>query len=86
VAVDPPRRLEIRDGFADDDGRPTDDSPITTSTFTLTERDGGGAILAIETRFASLEDMERLVSMGMEEGMTAALGQIDGILAGSVSA
>jgi uncharacterized protein YndB with AHSA1/START domain len=86
VSVEPPRRLEIRDGFADDEGRPNDAMPITTSVFTLTERDGGGSLLAIETKFASLEDMERLVSMGMEEGLTEALGQIDAILKGSVSA
>ena len=37
--------------------------------------------MAIETRFPSLEAMERLVSMGMEEGMAAAMAQIDEILA-----
>jgi hypothetical protein len=30
--------------------------------------------------------MEQLVQMGMEEGMTAAVGQIEGVLAGEVKA
>jgi hypothetical protein len=35
------------------------------------------------TQFPSLEAMEQLVAMGMDEGMTLALGQIEGILEGS---
>ncbi|MDQ1403389.1 MAG: hypothetical protein QOG03_1705 [Actinomycetota bacterium] len=80
VAVEPPRRLEIKDGFADDSGTPNDEMPTMTMVATLTERDGGGTLMAIETLFPSLEAMEKLVSMGMEEGITAAVGQIAGIL------
>jgi uncharacterized protein YndB with AHSA1/START domain len=85
LAVEPPRRLEILDGFADDEGRPNDTMPKTTAVFTLSERDGGGTVLAIETRFPSAEAMEQLVSMGMEEGIKEALGQIDAILAGDTA-
>ena len=86
LAVDPPNRLELKDGFADDTGTPNDDMPTTTTVVTLTERDGGGTLMAIETQFPSLPAMEQLVSMGMEEGMVAALGQIPGILADEVPA
>ena len=82
LAVEPPHRLELRDGFADDEGRPDDSMPTMDMVLTLSERDGGGAVLAIETQFPSKEAMERLVSMGMEEGMAAAMGQIDAVLAG----
>ena len=34
------------------------------------------------TRFASLQDTERILAMGMDEGITAAINQVDGILAG----
>ena len=81
LAVDPPNRLELRDGFADDSGTPKDGFPITGMVVTLHERDGGGTVMAIESQFPSLEAMEQLVSMGMEEGIAAALGQIEGILA-----
>jgi hypothetical protein len=37
--------------------------------------------MSITTTFPSAEAMEQLVSMGMDEGMSEALGQIDGILA-----
>ena len=40
-----------------------------------------GSRMSITTTFPSAEAMEQLVSMGMDEGMSEALGQIDGILA-----
>jgi uncharacterized protein YndB with AHSA1/START domain len=82
LAADPPHRLEVLDGFADESGARNDSMPTMTMTFTLSERDGGGTLLAIETRFPSVEAMEQLASMGMEEGMAEAIGQIDAILAG----
>jgi hypothetical protein len=36
--------------------------------------------MVIETSFPSKESMEQLISMGMEEGMAAAVGQIDDLL------
>ena len=80
--VDPPHRLELLDGFADDSGAPNDSLPRTTSVVTLRERDGGGTVMSITATFPSEEAMEQLLSMGMDEGMAAAMGQIDGILAG----
>jgi uncharacterized protein YndB with AHSA1/START domain len=85
LAVDPPNRLELKDGFAGDDGAPNDAMPTMTMVVTLTERDDGGTLMAIATHFPSLAAMEQLVSMGMEEGMAGAMGQIDGILAGDVT-
>ncbi len=85
LAVEPTVRLELADGFANEDGTPNDALPTTTMVLTLTAR-GGGVLMAIETRFTSLESMEQLVSMGMEEGMAAAMGQIAALLAeGSVA-
>ena len=82
LATEPPRRLEFRDGFADDSGTPNDDMPTTTTVVTFVERDGGGTVMVIDARFPSVEAMEKLLAMGMEEGMREALGQIDAILAG----
>jgi uncharacterized protein YndB with AHSA1/START domain len=84
LAVDPPNRLELKDGFADDSGEPNDSMPTTIMVMTLTERAGGGTVMATESHFPSLEAMEQMISMGMEEGMAAAMGQIAGILADDV--
>src|SRR5688572_11596744 len=79
--ADPPRRLEVKDGFADDNGHPNDDMPAMTMVMTLDDAGDGRTVMRIVTRFPSLEAMDKLVSMGMEEGMAAAMGQIDAILA-----
>jgi uncharacterized protein YndB with AHSA1/START domain len=83
VAVDEPNRLELVDGFADTDGRPDDAMPTTVSTVTLAELPGGATRMLIETRFPSREAMEQMIAMGMEDGLAAAMGQIDAVLAGN---
>jgi uncharacterized protein YndB with AHSA1/START domain len=79
LSVEAPHRLEFEDGFADDAGEPNPDMPTMTMRVTLAEQ-GGVTRMTIETTFPSKESMEQLISMGMEEGMTAAVGQIDDLL------
>jgi len=81
VAVDAPHLLEFEDGFADDTGTPNPDLPVTLTRVSLSEK-AGRTQMAIETTFPSLEAMEQVISMGAEEGMKAALGQIDDLLTG----
>ena len=84
TSVDAPRRLELLDGFADDAGDPNSDMPTMTMRVTLQE-DAGVTTMSIETVFPSLEVMEQMASMGMEEGITEAVGQIDDLLGADVS-
>jgi uncharacterized protein YndB with AHSA1/START domain len=70
------------DGFADEHGNPTDELPVMTMRLDLIERAGGSTTMTIVTRFSSVEDMRRVLDMGMEEGITAAINQMEGILAG----
>jgi uncharacterized protein YndB with AHSA1/START domain len=84
-AADPPHHLEFDDGFADEQGNPNPEMPTMTMRVALAERSNGGTIMTVETLFPSAEAMDQLVSMGMEEGMTAAMTQIDALLAQPVS-
>lgn len=81
VQVDAPRLLEVDDGFADDAGNPNPDMPITRMRVVLEEREGGGTKVDIQSTFSSLEHMEQLVEMGMEEGLKQAMGQMDALIA-----
>lgn len=81
LAVDEPHSLEFEDGFADDAGAPNPDMPVTLARVDL-HATGTGTRMTVASRFTTLEQMEQLVAMGMVEGMTGAMGQIDGILAG----
>ncbi|MEV5550892.1 SRPBCC domain-containing protein [Streptomyces sp. NPDC052309] len=79
TSVDAPTSLEFTDGFADQDGAPSADMPTTTTRVRLTERDGGTR-MEIRSVFDSLEQMEQLTKMGMEEGLREAVGQMDALL------
>jgi uncharacterized protein YndB with AHSA1/START domain len=81
LAVDPPRALEFEDGFADDDGNPNPEMPTMNIRVRLDERDGGGTRMEVVTAFPSVEVMEQMVAMGMDEGMSSAMGQMDALLA-----
>ena len=79
--VDPPRRLAFRDGFANDDGSPNTDMPVNTVNVTIEERADGPTRMSIQSIYASTSAMEQQLAMGMEQGLTEAVGQIDAILA-----
>jgi uncharacterized protein YndB with AHSA1/START domain len=81
VEADPPHRLVFIDGFAHDDGTPNDAFPRNEGRVTIEPIDARRTRMSIESRFPSTEAMEQVLAMGMEEGLTLAVGQIDAILA-----
>ncbi len=84
--VEPPHRLVFRDGFANDDGTPNTDMPGTESRVAIEPIGDGRTRMSITALFPSVEAMEQLVAMGMEEGITQAVGQIDAIFAADLAA
>jgi uncharacterized protein YndB with AHSA1/START domain len=79
TAVAPPRSLDFTDGFADQDGTPSADMPVSTVQLRLTERDGGTR-MEIRSSFESREQMDQLLAMGMDEGLRQSVGQMDALL------
>ena len=79
LEVDPPRLLVVEDGFADDNGAPNPEMPTGVLRVEITDRPGG-VTMTIASRFPSLEAMEQMLEMGMEEGLREAMGQIDDVL------
>ena len=82
VEVDPAHHLAFVDGFAREDGTPNENLPIITVEVTIESVGDGRTRMTIRNAFETVEAMEQLLAMGMEEGMAAALGQIEEILAG----
>ena len=81
LEIEPPHRLVAYDGFASDDGTPNPDMPGTTFSVEIREIAEARTRMTIESRFPSSEAMEQMIAMGMQEGLTQAVGQIDAILA-----
>lgn len=78
------RRFAVKDGFAHPDGTPNRDLPESKMEITFEKTEGGSRFIVVST-FASLETMEQMLKMGMLEGLTEALGQLDAVLQGGAS-
>ncbi len=81
LETDPPSSIWFRDGFANDDGTPNEDFPHNEVKVAIDDAGNGRTRMSIRSIFPSREAMEQLVAMGMVEGLTEAVGQIDAILA-----
>ena len=81
VEVDAPHVLVLRAGFANPDGTPNTEMPTFTARVRMDEIEPGRTRMTMESVFPSAEALEQVLAMGMEEGMTQAVGQIDAILA-----
>ncbi len=81
VEVEPPHRLVFVNGITHEDGTPDQHFPRNEGRVTIEAIDRGRTRMSIESTFPSAEAMEQVLAMGMEIGLTLAVGQIDGILA-----
>jgi uncharacterized protein YndB with AHSA1/START domain len=80
LSVNAPHRLEFENGFADESGKPNHGMPTMIIRVALSEEPAGVTRMSIETAYPSLEAMEQMMTMRMEEGMMSAISQIDDIL------
>lgn len=80
TAINSPDRLEFDDGFADEHGEPVDHLGVTHASVKL-ESLQNRTRMTITSAFDSEEQMQKMIEMGMEEGMGLAAGQIDAVLA-----
>lgn len=79
LAVDPGRSFEVTDGFADEHWAPSTEMPNMRMRLEFDETAEGSRVTTT-TWFNSAADYQQLIDMAMEEGMAAAMGQIDGVL------
>ena len=80
TAVDEPRSLSFDDGFADMDFTPKADLPVSHNVYTFTEHDGGTRATYVST-YQSAEALQQVLAMGIVEGATLSLNQIDDLVA-----
>ena len=78
--VEAPTLFEVEDGFADADGNPNFDLPGCTMRLKIEATEAGSRFTTTST-FPSVDAMEQMMAMGMKEGIQAALGQMDDVLA-----
>jgi len=81
IETDTSKRIVFEDAFADAEGNANTEMPVSVIEVSFSDRSGGGTTMTILTNFPSPEAMQQLLEMGMEEGIAAAMGQIDALLA-----
>jgi len=80
TAVDEPRGFTFEDGFADEDFNPDPNMPMGTCVYTLEAIPSGTRATYVST-YATKEGLETVLAMGVVEGATSAINQIDDLLA-----
>jgi len=80
LSVDAPREFTVIDSFALEDHSPNPEFPSVRISFAFEETPSGSR-LTTTSHFGSLDQLEQLVAMGMDEGMRAAMSQIDAVVA-----
>ncbi|WP_245730475.1 SRPBCC family protein [Micromonospora pallida] len=79
-SVDEPRGFTFDDGFADLDFNPNPDLPVSENVYAFTAHNGGTRATYVGT-YASAEALQQVLDMGVVEGASGAINQIDELLA-----
>jgi len=80
TAVDELAGFSFDDGFAHLDFTPNPDLPVSQNVYGFVAHDGGTRATYVST-YASAEALQQVLDMGIVEGASAAIGQIDDLVA-----
>jgi uncharacterized protein YndB with AHSA1/START domain len=80
VALDELKSFEVLDGFANPDGTANTQMPSMRMVFAFDPTPGGSRVTTT-TYFNSADELQKLLEMGIEQGMAEAMGQMDAVLA-----
>ena len=81
LTIDAPNRLEVLDSFVGDDGEVDAAMPSMRMAIAF-EQTATGTRVTNVTWFPSAEALEQMIAMGMVEGSTLAMSQLDRVLEG----
>lgn len=78
--VDEPHEFTFEDGFADEDFNPLPDMPVSHNIYRFEQVDGRTRATYL-SRYQSAEALQQVLDMGVVEGASSAINQIDDLLA-----
>ena len=79
--VDEPHRFAFEDGFASDDTfAPLEDMPVSKNVYTFEAIDGGTRA-TFASSYDTAEVLQKVLKMGVVEGASSAIDQIDALVA-----
>jgi uncharacterized protein YndB with AHSA1/START domain len=78
--IDPKKSFEGDDAFTDENGKPNGEMP-SMHWSTMFNKTDDGTKVNVEVSFKSVEDLEKIVEMGFQEGFASAHNNLDELLA-----
>ncbi|QTI67232.1 SRPBCC domain-containing protein [Gordonia sp. L191] len=79
-SLDEPHGFTFRDGFADEDFTPVDSLPVSVNEYSFADK-GGRTVATYLSRYETAEALQKVLDMGVVEGASGAINQIDDFLA-----
>lgn len=77
--VDETTRFTFQDAFADEHFEVNPDLPVSQNSYSFASHDGGTRATYVST-YASVEALQQVLDMGVVEGASSAINQIDDLL------
>ncbi|NDK91101.1 SRPBCC domain-containing protein [Gordonia desulfuricans] len=79
-AIDEPNGFDFVDGFADANFEPVETMPVSTSEFRFVAG-GAGTVATFVSTYPTADALQQVLDMGVLEGSSSAINQIDALLA-----
>jgi len=80
TSVDEPTHFTVEDFFADAEGAPVEGMPATHMDYRFEAIDGGTRMVCVSS-YDSVDDLQKVLDMGMEEGLRGSMSQMEAVLA-----
>lgn len=80
TTVEEPTGFTFEDAFADADFNVKTDLPVSKNSYAFTAHDGGTRATYVST-YTSADDLQQVLDMGVVEGASSAINQIDDLVA-----
>ncbi len=78
-AIDDRKIIEMEDAFCDEKGNVNRDLPVARGQMSFTQT-GDGILVEFKMNYPTEEDVQKLIDMGFEEGITICYDQLDELL------
>lgn len=79
AVIEPQQRIVADDVFADESGAAIESMPRQRLTMDFTDADDATDVVEV-VRYPTAEDLQKVLEMGIEQGLTAAQDQLDDLL------
>lgn len=80
TSITPKTHYATTDAFSDETGAPNNDMPISDWDVTFSDTSKGTMVETV-IQYASPDDLQKVIDMGMKEGLTSTLETLDEVLA-----